>query len=68
MSDEIIEQATSTELTGGPGFTYEDTVVAYYLAALLRPRMAGLCDRSPSSKTGTAIQWTTSLSSASVMV
>ncbi|MEA2908969.1 MAG: hypothetical protein QOJ15_1050, partial [Bradyrhizobium sp.] len=36
MSDEIIEQATSTELAGGTGFTYEDTVVAYYLAALLR--------------------------------
>ena len=26
----------STELTGGAGFTYEDTVVAYYLASLLR--------------------------------
>src|ERR1044072_564140 len=25
----------STELTGGAGFTYEDTVVAYYLAHLL---------------------------------
>jgi hypothetical protein len=25
----------STELTGGAGFTYEDTVVAYYLAQLL---------------------------------
>ena len=36
-------QATSTELTGGAGFTYEDTVVAYYLAALLREeRAAGL--------------------------
>jgi hypothetical protein len=35
--------ATSTELTGGAGFTYEDTVVAYYLAALLREeRAAGL--------------------------
>ena len=30
------KQATSTELTGGTGFTFEDTVVAYYLAALLR--------------------------------
>lgn len=37
------QQATSTELTGGTGFTYEDTVVAYYLAALLREkRAAGL--------------------------
>jgi len=37
------QQATSTELTGGSGFTYEDTVVAYYLAALLREeRAAGL--------------------------
>lgn len=36
-------QATSTELTGGTGFTYEDIVVAYYLAALLREeRAAGL--------------------------
>ena len=29
------KKAASTELTGGTGFTYEDTVVAYYLAALL---------------------------------
>jgi hypothetical protein len=37
------QQATSTELTGGTGFTYEDTVVAYYLSALLREeRAAGL--------------------------
>ena len=35
-------RATSTELTGGAGFTYEDTVVAYYPAALLREdRAAG---------------------------
>lgn len=33
----------STELTGGAGFTYEDTVVAYHLAQLLRrERAAGL--------------------------
>ena len=32
--------STSTELTGGAGFTYEDTVVAYYLAALLREEHA----------------------------
>ena len=31
---------TSNELTGGAGFTYEDTVVAYYLAALLREEHA----------------------------
>lgn len=30
------DASTSTELTGGAGYTYEDTVVAYYLAALLR--------------------------------
>lgn len=29
------ETSTSTELTGGAGFTYEDSVVGYYLAALL---------------------------------
>ena len=34
------KQATSTELTGGAGFTYEDTVVAYYLVALLREEHA----------------------------
>lgn len=28
-------QAPSTELTGGAGFTYEDTIVAYYLTGLL---------------------------------
>lgn len=36
------KQATSTELTGGAGFTYEDKVVAYYLAALLRGEKAML--------------------------
>lgn len=30
----------STELTGGAGFSYEDTVVAYYLAHLLRHEQA----------------------------
>ena len=34
------KQTHSTELTGGAGFTYEDTVVAYYLAALLREEHA----------------------------
>jgi hypothetical protein len=33
-------QVPSTELTGGAGFSYEDTVVAYYLAALLREERA----------------------------
>lgn len=43
MCKEEKQQATSTELTGGTGFTYEDTVVAYYFAALLREeRVAGL--------------------------
>ena len=40
MSKEKRGQATSTELTGGTGFTYEDTVVAYYLTALLREEHA----------------------------
>ena len=30
------KHTASSELTGGAGFTYEDTVVAYYLTALLR--------------------------------
>ena len=33
-------QSSSPELTGGAGFTYEDSVVAYYLAALLRQETA----------------------------
>ena len=33
-------QSISPELTGGAGFTFEDTVVAYYLAALLRGERA----------------------------
>lgn len=37
-----LKKATSTELTGGEGFTYEDTVVAYYLTALLREEHAAL--------------------------
>jgi hypothetical protein len=32
--------AASMELTGGAGFTYEDSVVAYYLVALLREEAA----------------------------
>ena len=34
------ESSRSTELTGGAGYTYEDTVVAWYLAALLREECA----------------------------
>ncbi len=45
MASDVNRQATSTELTGGAGFTYEDTVVAYYLAALLREEHAAGQDR-----------------------
>jgi hypothetical protein len=31
-----LNRGPSTEIAGGAGFTYEDAVVAYYLAALLR--------------------------------
>jgi hypothetical protein len=40
MARMTTEQATSTELTGGTGFTFEDRVVTYYLAALLREEKA----------------------------
>ena len=40
MSGASDDKAPSTELTGGAGFTYEDTVVAYYLAQLLRRERA----------------------------
>jgi hypothetical protein len=33
-------RSRSSELTGGDGFTYEDTVAAWYLAALLREEPA----------------------------
>lgn len=33
-------KSASTELTGGSGFSYEDTVVAYYLSSLLRRERA----------------------------
>ena len=36
MAHKKKEQATSTELRGGAGFTFEDMVVAYSLVALLR--------------------------------
>ena len=35
MTSSSERKPASTELTGGAGFTYEDTVVAYYLAKLL---------------------------------
>jgi hypothetical protein len=40
MARKITRKSTSTELTGGAGFTFEDRVVAYYLAALLREEHA----------------------------
>ncbi|MCW2319155.1 hypothetical protein M2322_004724 [Rhodoblastus acidophilus] len=40
MTDTLDPTPASTELTGGAGFTYEDTVVAYYLAKLLRHERA----------------------------
>ena len=40
MSSSSESKPASTELTGGAGFTYEDTVVAYYLAQLLRHERA----------------------------
>ena len=40
MTSIVRKPTTSTELRGGAGFTYEDTVVAYYLAALLREEHA----------------------------
>ncbi|TAY85452.1 ATP-binding protein [Rhizobium leguminosarum] len=39
-TDSTPEAGTSTELTGGAGFTYEDGVVGYYLAALLQEATA----------------------------
>ena len=40
MAENVQGRATSTELTGGAGFTYADTIVAYYLSALLREEHA----------------------------
>jgi CobQ-like glutamine amidotransferase family enzyme len=34
------ERARSPQLTGGEGFTYEDVIAAYFLAALLREEAA----------------------------
>ena len=40
------KRSRSTELSGGEGFTYEDTVVAYYLTALLHEEgAAGISGR-----------------------
>ena len=40
MTSLLDTKPASTELTGGAGFTYEDTVVAYFLASLLRRERA----------------------------
>jgi hypothetical protein len=40
MTSSSDSKPASTELAGGAGFTYEDTVVAYYLAQLLRHERA----------------------------
>jgi hypothetical protein len=45
MNEDETESRTSTEIAGGAGFTYEDTVVAYYLAALLREDRAAPIER-----------------------
>ena len=53
MTDTLDQKPASTELTGGAGFTHEDTVVAYYLAHLLRHEgAAGL----PGNVTSVAVQ------------
>jgi hypothetical protein len=40
MTSSSDSKPASTELTGGAGFSYEDTVVAYYLSSLLRRERA----------------------------
>jgi hypothetical protein len=40
MTSSSESKPASTELTGGAGFSYEDTVVAYYLSSLLRRERA----------------------------
>jgi hypothetical protein len=53
LTDTLDQKPASTELTGGAGFMYEDTVVAYYLAHLLRhERAAG----QPGIVTSVAVQ------------
>src|SRR5262245_61448921 len=44
-----MEASPSTELTGGAGYTYEDTVVAYYLAALL-------CEEGAAGQSGKVVR------------
>lgn len=53
QDSDVDQKPASTELTGGAGFMYEDTVVAYYLAHLLRhERAAG----QPGIVTSVAVQ------------
>jgi hypothetical protein len=53
QDSDVDQKPASTELTGGAGFMYEDTVVAYYLAHLLRhERAAG----QPGIVTSIAVQ------------
>ncbi len=40
LNENLEQKPTSTELTSGAGFTYEDIVIAYYLAHLLRHERA----------------------------
>jgi hypothetical protein len=40
VTSSLEKKPASTELTGGAGFSYEDTVVAYYLSSLLRRERA----------------------------
>ena len=58
-------QATSPELTGGAGYTYENTVVAYYLAALLREESAA---GQAGIVTGVAVQQATTFPLDDVVV
>ena len=53
MSLDTTQKPVSTELTGGAGFTFEDAVVAYYLAALLRREGAA---GQPGTVTSVAVQ------------
>jgi hypothetical protein len=46
MTSSSDSKPASTELTGGAGFSYEDTVVAYYLSSLVRR------ERAAGQKTG----------------
>ena len=66
ISDSNNQAGTSSELTGGAGYTYEDAVVAYYLTALLRARKTPPARQAasralPSNRRHKANRWTTSL-------